>query len=156
MEFADFKEQTGVFDKPLLRKSIQKLDSVTWWRCNPFDSVLSSVASDILSMPASTAATERTFSKYGNVHTNKQNRLTMERAGRLTYVAHNLKLDDESKPFRRRANDQCKEKRLMFLTPWNEKEFEDIQQNFELLEDEFCEANVDNYSDEDADLDFDT
>ena len=156
MEFADFKEQIGVFGKPLLQKSIQKLDSVTWWRSNPFDSVLSSVASDILSMPASTAATERTFSKYGNVHTNKRNRLTTERAGRLTYVAHNLKLDDESKPFQRRENDKCKEKRLMFVTPWNEKEFQDIQQNFELLEeDEFCEANGDNYSDEDADLDSD-
>ena len=104
---------------------------------------------------------ERTFSNYGNVHTNKRNRLTTERAGRLTYVAHNLQLDDESKPFQRRENDKCKGKRLMFVTPWNEKEFEDIQQNFELLEeDEFCEANGDNYSDEyadlDSDLDFDT
>ena len=44
----------------------------------------------------------------------------------------------------------------MFVTPWNEKEFEDIQQNSELLEeDEFCEANGDNYCDEDADLDSD-
>ena len=56
-------------------------------------------------MPASTAATERIFSKYGNVHTNKRNRLTTERAGRLTYVAHNLKLDDISKPFQQRENE---------------------------------------------------
>ena len=90
------------------------------------------------------------------MNTNKRNRLTAERAERLTYIAHNLKLDDEPKPIQLREKDTYKGKRLIFVTPWNEKEFQDIEENLELLdEDEFCEANDDNYSDKDADLDSD-
>ena len=63
-DLADFKEQVGQFGKPFLQKSIFKLDARTWWRSIPFQSVLRSISVDILGMPATTAATERTFSRH--------------------------------------------------------------------------------------------
>jgi len=44
---------------------------------------------------------ERTFSSYGNIHTAKRNRLTNDRAGKLVYINHNLRLlkkNIENKP----------------------------------------------------------
>ena len=122
VDLSNFKEQSGIFSKPLLRKGIEKLDALTWWRSNPFDSILSSVASEILTMPASTAATERTFSKYGNIQNNKRNRLKTERAGKLVYLSHNLKLDKEPKNCERKE-EKYKEKRLMFFTPCGTKKY---------------------------------
>ena len=42
-------------------------------------------------MPATSAATERSFSTFGRVHSIIRNRLTVKRAGQLTHVAYNLK-----------------------------------------------------------------
>ena len=77
---------------------------------------------EILIMPASTAATERTFSKYGNIQNNKRNRLKTERAGKLVYLSHNLKLDKEPKNCERKE-EKYKEKRLMFFTPCGTKKY---------------------------------
>ena len=43
-------------------------------------------------MPSMTAATEWSFSTHGQIHTTKQNRLSTKRSGKLTSVAHNIKL----------------------------------------------------------------
>ncbi|KAI4458574.1 hat family c-terminal dimerization region [Holotrichia oblita] len=50
---------------------------------------------DILNLPSSTAAIERTFSTYGFINRQRRNRLTVERAGKLTYIAHNYNLLNE-------------------------------------------------------------
>ncbi|KAF2880765.1 hypothetical protein ILUMI_25393, partial [Ignelater luminosus] len=50
------------------------------------------VAEAVLTMPATSAVTERSFSSYGNIHTKKRSRLSVKRAGMLTYINHNLKL----------------------------------------------------------------
>ncbi|XP_050306033.1 uncharacterized protein LOC126743113 [Anthonomus grandis grandis] len=50
------------------------------------------VAEAVLGMPATSAATERTFSSYGFIHSKTRNHLTTKRAGMLTYIHHNLKL----------------------------------------------------------------
>ena len=49
-----------------------------------------------INCPPSTAATERSFSTYGNVHTNKRNRLTNERAQKIVYVRQNLNIAERS------------------------------------------------------------
>ncbi|CAH2015265.1 unnamed protein product [Acanthoscelides obtectus] len=46
-------------------------------------------------MPASSAATERSFSIYGFIHSSRRNRLTAEGAGKVTFIAPNLKLLDQ-------------------------------------------------------------
>lgn len=53
---------------------------------------LTIIARKILSLPATSAACERSFSTYANIHTAKRNRLTTSRAGKLVYISQNLKL----------------------------------------------------------------
>ena len=69
---------------------------MTWWVGMFCGTELSSIAAHILSMPASTAATERSFSAYGNIHSIKRNRLTTTKAGKSAYVLHNLELLNSS------------------------------------------------------------
>ncbi|KAF2901802.1 hypothetical protein ILUMI_04385 [Ignelater luminosus] len=68
------------------------ISPVTFWKgiCTEFP--LRFVAEAVLTMPATSAVTERSFSSYGNIHTKKRSRLSVKRAGMLTYVNHNLKL----------------------------------------------------------------
>lgn len=154
VELADYKEQKGIFSQPILSKTMKKLDPVTWWRTNPLDSVLSFVASEILTMPASTAATERTFSKYGNIHNKKRNRLKTERAGKLVYVSHNLKLSENQMSQCQKNKKSQKEERIMFVTPWNEEEFRDYITDAEESENDLWQDDSDaNVSDEDNPVD---
>ena len=59
---------------------------------------LSKLASKLLSLPPTSAAVERLFSRYSWIHSTKRNRLSTERAAKLVYVAHNLSLTDSSMP----------------------------------------------------------
>jgi len=43
------------------------------------------------------AATERSFSTFAWIHSKKRNRLTSDRAAKITYLAHNWKLMHETK-----------------------------------------------------------
>lgn len=92
VDLAQFRQKEGAWGKPYLWKTAEKLDSINWWKAVCTASKLRLVAIDILGMPPTSAATERSFSSYSLVHTKKRNRLTAERAGKLVYVAHNLKL----------------------------------------------------------------
>jgi len=55
------------------------------------------LAQKILSIPVSSAATERSFSSFANVHSKKRNRLLTERAAKLTYISHNWRTLDRNK-----------------------------------------------------------
>ena len=48
-------------------------------------------------MPATTAAVERSFSCYSNIHSAKRNRLSNDRASKLVYVSLNLELLAQTK-----------------------------------------------------------
>ncbi|KAF2895279.1 hypothetical protein ILUMI_10890, partial [Ignelater luminosus] len=82
---ADFRSNSGFAINP-------NISPVTFWKgiCTEFP--LRFVAEAVLTMPATSAATERSFSSYGNIHTKKRNRLSVKRAEMLTYVNHNLKM----------------------------------------------------------------
>jgi len=68
-----------------------KKDAV-WWKGTCFCLNLSAIPLAILEMPPTTAATERSFSIQGFIHSSKRNRLTTERAVKLTFISHNLKI----------------------------------------------------------------
>lgn len=106
-DLANYRDRNGVYAQDYVIKSMETLDARIWWRGNFFGSKLSSIASDILSMPCTSAATERSFSRYGNVHTVKRNRLLTSRAGKLTYVSYGLKLAKRKEKVR-------KQKRMNF------------------------------------------
>lgn len=96
MEIAIYKAKEGLFARDFVWDSLKsgKLSAVTWWKSICSTTKLSRVAVEILSCPPTTAATERSFSTYGNVHTNKRNRLTNERAQKIVYVRQNLNIAD--------------------------------------------------------------
>lgn len=58
---ANYKTKHGIFSKEFVIKS-EKLPGTTWWNGICSSTKLSILAVDILTLPASTAATERTFS----------------------------------------------------------------------------------------------
>lgn len=65
---------------------------VSWWKgvCN--SSPLSIVAVTILTVPTTSAATERSFSVFGTIHSKTRNRLTSTRAGKISYLKYNWNL----------------------------------------------------------------
>ena len=50
------------------------------------------MAASVLTLPASSAATERSFSSFEVIHTKKRNRLTNDRLNKLVFVRHNSRL----------------------------------------------------------------
>lgn len=95
-DVANYKSKDGLWSKTFLWGTVKKVTPLTWWRglCNT--TILSEVAMKILSIPVSSAATERSFSSFSWIHNKRRNRLTRERAGKLTYIAHNWKLHNKN------------------------------------------------------------
>jgi hypothetical protein len=91
-ELVEYRSKEGFFGKAFVLKSASVTEAAVWWKGVCYSSKLAKVAVSVLSMPPASAATERSLSTYNIVHTTKRNRLTQERAGNLTYIAHNLKL----------------------------------------------------------------
>ena len=73
-------------------KVANKIHPKTWWATFFKNTDLSKVAQRIFSMPTTSAATERSFSTYGRIHSKGRHRLTLPRAGKLCFIAHNWKL----------------------------------------------------------------
>ena len=72
-------------------KTIMSTDPVVWWKAYAATRKLSRVAAILLSLGASIAAVERTNKEFSVQKSQKRNRLTDERATKLTYVGYNLK-----------------------------------------------------------------
>ena len=91
-ELAAFVAEEGFWSMPFVRQSIEKIENpTTWWKsvCKPTQ--LSKIATQILNLPCTSAATERSFSTHGWIHSARRNRLTAEKAAKITYIAHNLR-----------------------------------------------------------------
>lgn len=74
---------------------MNRVTSTEWWGGACSKTELSKLAVSVLNLPASSAATERSFKTYSWLHNNKTNRLTNERAAKRVYIAHNYKLFKE-------------------------------------------------------------
>jgi len=72
--------------------AINDTNGLNWWNAFCLEIELSKLAIKILSLPATSAAVERTFSSYKDVHSLKRNRLTNERASKLVFIKHNLQV----------------------------------------------------------------
>ncbi|CAH1736275.1 unnamed protein product [Aphis gossypii] len=91
-EFAQYKVKEGLWSKEFVWNTVNKVSATTWWNGLCSSSQLSKIATKILQLPPTSAACERTFSSYSNIHTVKRNCLTNDRAGKLVYINHNLRL----------------------------------------------------------------
>lgn len=94
LELTDYDVQEGIFAQEFVQRSAEVNPARVWWKSVCKGTELAKLASQILSLPATSAATERSFSTYGWIHSAKRNRLSEKRAGMITYIAHNLKLLD--------------------------------------------------------------
>lgn len=91
-DLSRFKNKNGTFPKEYLWAAIDNTDGLNWWNTFCSETELSKIAIKVLSLPATSAAVERTFCSYKDVHSLKRNRLTNERASKLVFIKHNLQV----------------------------------------------------------------
>ena len=90
IEVAEFRAHEGFWAKDVVWCNCSEMDARTWWNGICSNTKLSTVASAILSLPASSAATERSFSVYSHIHNKKRNRLTNTNASKLLFIQANM------------------------------------------------------------------
>ena len=73
-----------------LWKNIENVSPVSCWNGYCANQELIKIAGRLLDLPLTTAAVERSFSCYSNIHTAKCNRLTNDRASKLVFVSQNI------------------------------------------------------------------
>ena len=78
------------FANSFLWKNVAKMSPVAWWNAYFSNQEITEMAIRILRLSATTAAVERSFSCYSNIHSVKRNRLSNGRASKLVYVSLNL------------------------------------------------------------------
>lgn len=71
-DISDFKNKTGSFSKEYLWAVIDDTNGSNWWSAFCSETELSKIALKVLSLPATSAAVERTFSSYKDVHSLKR------------------------------------------------------------------------------------
>lgn len=94
---ADYRDKQGIWSRQFVWEGVglennNHVSPLLWWRCLRGTCELAEVAIKILGAPVTSAATERTFSTFGWIHSKKRNRLSTERAAKLTYLSYNWKL----------------------------------------------------------------
>lgn len=95
-ELAEFKLGEGdLFSRQFVWNAAEKCTPWQWWAGICGSTSLGKIGKAILQLPATSAATERTFSTCGATHTIKRNRLLAGRALKLSYVKHNLKITED-------------------------------------------------------------
>lgn len=98
-ELAEYRTNSGLWSKTFVWDSLKarsdetRLHPLTWWKGICTSAKISSIAVAILECSPTSASTERSFSTYGIVHTARRNRLTNDRASKLVYIKHNLKIE---------------------------------------------------------------
>jgi hypothetical protein len=93
-QLLQYKTQTGIFNIKLAWNTVGKINPITWWKDN-FDTLASQLcelAIRILTIPSSSAASERNWSNFSYIQDKKRNRLTDERLLKLVYIYSNYKL----------------------------------------------------------------
>ncbi|XP_031327746.1 uncharacterized protein LOC116167597 [Photinus pyralis] len=97
-ELGHYMGKLHFFAENFLWEVLPTVDAITWWKGYCGDLSLSKLAVRILTMPCTSAATERSFSTQSLIHTNRRNRLTSKRAIKLNYIQHNSKLFSSQEP----------------------------------------------------------
>lgn len=91
-EYANYMSKEDIWGKSFVWTSVENITPIIWWKSFFGFTELQKIANRILTAPITSAASERSFSAFGFIHTKKRNRLTAERAGKVTFVSHNYKL----------------------------------------------------------------
>ena len=89
---AKYRTKQGLWKGDGIWQSCQHISAATWWKGLCESEALAPVASIILQIPPSSAASERNWSLFGNTHTKVRNRLTNVRVEKLVGIRANLRL----------------------------------------------------------------
>ena len=91
---AKYTTKQGLWDGDAIWQLCQHISSVIWWKGLCGSEALSPVASIILQIPPTSAASERNWSLFGNTHTHTKarNRLTNTRVEKSVAIRSNLRL----------------------------------------------------------------
>jgi len=113
IELAQYRSNEGLWGNKFIRSTeIKNLNPFTWWKGICGSSYLNKITVAILSLPPSSAATERSFSTFSLIHAKKRNRLTNERAAKLLYIHQNRNnFKKSSIP----KNKPCKERQVVTI-----------------------------------------
>jgi hypothetical protein len=86
-----YTSKQELWDGDAIWQSSQHISSATWWKGLCGSEALSPVASSILQIPPTSAASERNWSMFWNTHTKARNRLTNTRVEKLVAFLANLR-----------------------------------------------------------------
>ncbi|XP_033988379.1 uncharacterized protein LOC117484064 [Trematomus bernacchii] len=89
---AKYRTKQGLWEGDGIWQACQHISAATWWKGLCGSEALAPVASIILQIPPSSAASERNWSLFGNTHTKVRNRLTNVRVEKLVGIRANLRL----------------------------------------------------------------
>ncbi|XP_072564792.1 uncharacterized protein [Paramormyrops kingsleyae] len=89
---AKYRTKQGLWKGDGIWQSCQHISAATWWKGLCESEALGPVASILLQIPPSSAASERNWSLFGNTHTKVRNRLTNVRVEKLVGIRANLRL----------------------------------------------------------------
>lgn len=91
---AEFKAHRGFFSRDSLWEAAQHVSPSTWWQGLCEKQPLNVLASKLLNIPPSSAASERNWSAHGRIHTKVRNRLSPSTTEKLIAVQWNLQYRD--------------------------------------------------------------
>ena len=89
-ECALYSTKEGFFEKVFLWKNVSAIFPIAWWNGCCGCKEPTKIACKLLRLPATSAAMQRLFSCYSNVHTAKRNKLSNKRAARVVFVSQNI------------------------------------------------------------------
>jgi hypothetical protein len=91
-DIGEYNAKVSLWGKDSLMKAADLMDPTTWWKGLCGRRGLSKIAVILLSIPATAAASERNWSCFGNIKTQKRNRLTKDTLMKLVFIKFNLNI----------------------------------------------------------------
>lgn len=106
---AMYKSKSGFYGRPILWEvaSQNDCDPVTWWKGLCANQPLQPIATRLLQLIPSSAASERNWSTHQLIHSKKRNRLLGKRVEKLVAVRSNLYLLDENIGKKKCSREDC-------------------------------------------------
>lgn len=68
-DIANYRTRQDIWSNDFIWKCVEKVSPLKWWNSFCSSTHLCVIANKILSVPATSAATERSFSTFSNIHT---------------------------------------------------------------------------------------
>jgi hypothetical protein len=110
-QLMSYRAKSDCFNNTLAWNTIENVDPITWWIANFAESApeLTEVAQRVLTIPTSSAASERNWSAFAHIHDKKRNRLSNQKVLKLVYIYSNYKLQispDNRKKIKKKCIDE--------------------------------------------------